>query len=117
TAFASYPDQVFVLRCESSQPGRINFKLRFETQLRAQASAQAGSITVDLRAPSHVDPNYVDSPDPVIYSDVPAEMGMRCRARILVSAEGGSVGCDDGRICVAGADSALLILAVRTSFN
>ena len=44
-----------------SQPGRINFKLRFETQLRAQASAQAGSITVDLRAPSHVDPNYVDS--------------------------------------------------------
>ncbi len=117
TAFASYPDQVFVLRCESSQPGRINFKLRFETQLRAQASAQAGSITVDLRAPSHVDPNYVDSPDPVIYSDAPAEMGMRCRARILVSAEGGSVGCDDGRICVAGADSALLILAVRTSFN
>ena len=47
----------------------------------------------------------------------PPEMGMRCRARILVSAEGGSVGCDDGRICVAGADSALLILAVRTSFN
>ena len=117
TAFISHPDQVMVMRIESGAPARVGFSLRFESQLRAQTRIEGQTLICDLRAPSHVDPNYVNSPNPVIYSDVPEEMGMRCRTAAAVSAEGGSVRSEDGRIIVENADSALIILSARTSFN
>lgn len=117
TAFVSHPDQVLVMHLESDKPGQISFVARFESQLRASISACDGALTADLRAPSHVDPNYVDSPNPVIYSDDPEKMGMRCRTVINVVPDGGALSCADGRISVTGANSALIIMAVRTSFN
>ena len=44
-------------------------------------------------------------------------MGIRCRAVISASADGGNISSADGRINVRGADSAMIIIAARTSFN
>lgn len=117
TAFASHPDQVIIARYESSKPGALELRVRFETQLRAAVSAKADSITADLRAPSHVEPNYIDSPDPIVYLDEPARMGMRCRACVRVAAQGGRVECADGCVRASGADSVMITFAARTSFN
>ena len=117
TSFISYPDQVMVMFIESSKPGSVNFSAQFESQLRSDIIAEGSAICADLRAPSCAKPVYVDEKDAVTYSDDPEKMGIRCRAVISASADGGNIGSADGRINVRGADSAMIIIAARTSFN
>lgn len=117
TAFISYPDQVMVMRIESSAPGTVAFNAHFESQLRYTAYAQGNAIIADLRAPSRALPSYVNDENAVWYSDVPNQMGIRCRTVISVNVDGGFVKTENGEISVANADSATIVIAARTSFN
>ena len=61
-------------------------------------------------------PSYVQDDHPATYGETPDTMGMRARAALRITAQGGSVRCADGGIVVAGADSAVLVFCARTSF-
>jgi alpha-L-fucosidase 2 len=63
--FSSAVDQVIVIRLSCDQPGKLDFGATMDSLLHYQCTA-AGPDTLRLsgKAPAHVDPNYVGSPNP-----------------------------------------------------
>jgi alpha-L-fucosidase 2 len=119
-AFASFPDQVVVLRLGADRPGRVSFTARLASRLRHAAAAEGeDAIALRGRAPSHVDPSYLgDTKDPVRYDEGPGAEGMRFTAIVKAVVRGGTArATPDGRLEVRGADEAILILSAATSFN
>lgn len=116
-AFVSYPDQALIFRLRANQPGQISFRMAFACQLRHEAVAQGGALTLSGRAPSAIRPNYVDDPNPIIYEEDEAKRGMRFCAVARVQNVGGEVVCAGGQVVVKGADEVVIQLTARTSFN
>lgn len=114
-AFISWPDQGMVVRITASEPGAVSFRAELATQVRGTATVDDRQITLDLRAPSRMTPNYVQTDDPSSYAEEPERMGMRARALLRVDARGGGVTADGGALTVTGADSATLFFCARTS--
>jgi alpha-L-fucosidase 2 len=116
--FSSFPDQVIVVRLTCDRPGRIGFRLSADSPLR-HAVETDGSQTLHLRgrAPSHVDPNYLPSDQPIRYGDGQGADGMTFDTRVRVLAEGGRVTSGGSTLDVAGADAVTLLLSSATSFN
>ncbi len=68
------------------------------------------------KAPSHVDPNYVRSDNPVLYD--PAEgKGMRFEALLKVQADGGKVSADRDALRVEHANLVTLFIGGQTGFR
>ena len=118
-AFASFPDQVIVLRLTASQPGALSLAARLESQLRHSIGpGQAGELILKGKAPANVDPSYLGStPQPVAYAETPDGEGMTFEARLKIIAEGGQVAFSQGALRVVGATSVTLLLTAATSFN
>ena len=116
--FSSYPDQVIVIRLTCDRPARISFTASADSPLRYSAEVEGESLLV-LRgkAPAHVDPSYLRSPNPIRYDggDHPEGMGFELRVRVL--AEGGRVTPGGSTVDVQEADSVTLLLSAATSFN
>jgi alpha-L-fucosidase 2 len=100
--FASYPDQVIVVRVTADRPGQVTF------------SATPTS--------PHHRPTWNETLRRVVGTDQLAMLGtvedggMQFEARLLVRAEGGRVELGDTIATVTGANAATLILAGATSF-
>ncbi len=116
--FSSFPDQVIVMRLTCDRPGRIHFTATAESLLRHSAGAD-GTNTLVLRgkAPSHVDPSYLRSPEPILYDEGTNAEGMRFDLHVCALADGGTVGCDGKVLSVTNANSATLLISAGTSFN
>ena len=119
-AFASFPDQVIVLRVSADRPGQVSFTARLASRLR-HATAAEGTEAIALRgrAPSHVDPSYLgETKEPVRYDEGPSAEGMRFTAIVRAVVRGGTVRTTpEGRLEVRGADEAVLFVSAATSFN
>lgn len=116
-AFVSHPDQVIVLRLTADRAGAISFRAGLHCQLRSGVRAGGNRLVLEGIAPSQVDPSYVDSSNPVIYKEQPEKKGMRFAAVLSVEPEGGTLRADGQELCVESADSVMLRLCARTSFN
>jgi alpha-L-fucosidase 2 len=116
--FSSFPDQVIVMRIQCDQPGRISFTARLNSLLHFKTEA-ANNDTLVMRgkAPSHVDPNYLGSKQPIRYDDGPQAEGMTFDCRVRAIAENGAVSCDGQTLAVTNADSVTLLISAGTSFN
>ena len=115
--FVSHPAHALFLRLTADRPGAVNATLRLQSRLEHALHSKANLLTMDLRAPSHSDPVYHSTAEPVAYSEIPAEQGMRCRVQLAVTPVGGSLESDGGALVVRGADALELRLVIRTSFN
>jgi len=115
--FVSAPDQVMVMRISADRPGMISLRAGFICQLRAEVFTEENRMILEGIAPSQVDPSYIDSPDPVIYSEDPAKKGMRFCAMAALDARGGEQKILKEGLEISGADSVILFLAAHTSFN
>ena len=118
--FASFPDQVIVLRVSADRPGRVSFTARMTSRLRhATAAEGTDGIALRGRAPSHVDPSYLgDTKEPVRYDEGPGAEGMRFTAIVRAIVRGGTTRTTpEGRLEVRGADEAVLLVSAGTSFN
>ena len=117
-SFASYPDQVIVVRLACSQPGQISFTVMADSPLRhTVATLNRKLLVMQGRAPSHVDPNYLKTGNPVVYDEGPTPEGMRWLLLVEVLAEGGAVAADGPVICVKKANTVTLLLSASTSYN
>jgi alpha-L-fucosidase 2 len=118
--FASFPDQVIVLRVSADRPGRVSLTARLTSLLR-HATAAEGRDAVALRgrAPSHVDPSYLgDTKDAVGYDEGPGGEGMCFTAIVRAVVRGGTTRTTpEGRLEVREADEAVLFVSAATSFN
>ena len=131
--FASYPDQVIVVRIECDHPGGIGCSLSMSSPLRHRVEYdRSGTIRLLGRCPRQViGPEW----DTVIFYDEeqPEEMTftsmnqrgrpdasagcMRFEARVIVRADGGRLAAAGDRLSVSEADALTLLIAVDTSYN
>jgi len=117
--FASYPDQVIVVRLSADRPGALNFTARLSSLLRftTHAVAADGSVLVG-RCPVHVEPSYRQvEKDAVVYDDRPEGEGMRFEVQLRARCSDGSIFTSAAGLTVQGATSATLLLAAATSYN
>ncbi len=100
-AFASLPDQVIVHRIEADKPGRVGFRAEFETPMPAMV--------------------HIEGDDLVLRGTNTSQQGLpaalRFEARVRVLAQNGTVKAQDRGIVVDGADSAIVLIAIATSFR
>lgn len=118
--FASFPDQVIVVRLTCSHLGHLSFSARLDSPLHHTAAVSEGGRRLILkgRAPAHVEPNYRSVPgEPVVYDDTPNGEGMTFEVHLAVRAEGGAVSSDGGALWVDSADAVTLLISAATSFN
>ena len=117
-AFISAPDHALVIRLTCDQPGKLSFRARLSSRLHhATRTEGANRLIMTGKCPAHIAPNYVNSPDPVIYKDGPDGEGMTYDTRLQILREGGSLTGDGDGLRVEKADRVILVLAAATSFN
>ena len=131
-AFISAPDNILVVRLTCDKPGQLSFRARLTSQLPHISQAiSANMLTLNGKCPSHIEPNYVNAANPVVYEDGPDAEGMTFEARLQILVEGGTSAAegnkkgvidrenaiDGGSLHVENVDSVLLLLTAATSFN
>ena len=112
-AFSSFPDQVIVMRMTSDRLGGLRFKGWIDTLHPHSIQNDANTLKLSGKAPSHSEPSYLQSDEPVIYGDGT----IRFEFRVRVMAEGGSVTVNDQGFQVEGANAVTLLISAGTSFN
>jgi alpha-L-fucosidase 2 len=103
--FASFPDQVIVVRLTASQPGALGFQYSFDSQHTATTVSTSGT---DLILDGKVNKDANTARQQV--SDV------RFRARAKITTEGGTVSTLGSSVIVSDATSATLVLGVASNF-
>jgi hypothetical protein len=96
TAFCCYPDQVMVLHYRAADKKKFSAMLSFATQRGPDAVAiepQALTLTCELKN------------------------GMRCQAKAVVTAQGGTVSSKTGFIALEGVDSFTVVIAIETNYE
>jgi len=115
--FASFPDDVIVVRITASQPGKVNATLRMKSLLRSSTSAQGTSLLLTGKAPKQSLPQYVSTEPAVVYSDVEGE-GMHFASAAHVKTSGGKAEAQpDGSMKVTGASSLVIAVGCATGFR
>jgi alpha-L-fucosidase 2 len=116
-AFCSAPDQVVVVRLATTAPSGMSLTLGLDSPLHSSSEASAdGTLRLTGRAPAHVDPDYLQTPNPVIYD--PAEgKGMRFETALRAVAEGGRVRAEGSRLRIEGAKAVVLLVAAGTGYR
>jgi alpha-L-fucosidase 2 len=115
--FVSAPDNCIVLRFRADKPGRIGFTLRARSHLRSSCSVRGNCLYLEGEAPSDLEPPYVDSDNPVVYSERDEERGMRFTMGVLPLVSGGSLLPGENSLTVNNADSVTLLVDAETSFK
>ncbi|MDR3229580.1 MAG: glycoside hydrolase family 95 protein [Puniceicoccales bacterium] len=115
--FASYPDQVIVIRLTADQKGKINFSGWMSSiQPSAKARAEGNEIIIEGTTISHkagkpgTDYGYRDGK----WRILPPKMKWQSKARIIN--EGGTLTSENGKLTVANADAVTLVLAGATNW-
>jgi len=115
--FSSAVDQVLVVHLACGHPGGFNLSVSMDSLLHFSTKV-AGTDTLCLegKAPTHDDPNYLQTPDPTIYDEAEG-MGMRFGAWLKALPEGGSVVASDNQLTIQGAQAVTLLLAAATGYK
>ncbi|HWK99602.1 MAG TPA: glycoside hydrolase family 95 protein, partial [Parapedobacter sp.] len=103
--FASYPNQVIVLRLTADQKGKINFSSWF-TSLQPSAVTRIENDQIIMEGTT-----IAEKENEVI---LPPQM--RWQSRLKVISDGGTLRVENGRVTVSNANAATLILAGATNW-
>ena len=99
--FASAPDQVIVLRLSADKPGKIEFVAKLTSQQQVTTKAENGLLVMDG-----------------IGGEAMGLKGVtKFQVRVQVQAKGGTVSAADSAVTVRGADSAVLLVSLATSYT
>jgi len=116
--FCSRPDEVIVVRITCDKPGKVTCRAMVDSLLRHEVRTDgAGTLILQGRAPSHVDPSYLRAEAPVRYDKSPRHEGMAFDLRIRAVAEGGAVYDEGGALLVWRADAVTLFASAGTGFR
>ncbi len=121
TAFASFPDQVIVLKQSCNIKESISFHAKLTSKLRHTIHAvSANHIVLKGRCPKHVVPAYlwkVKEKEAVQYVENVKGEGMHFEVHLLIQNEGGKIKVDQDGITIDNADAATLLISAATSYN
>ncbi len=113
----SEPDQALVVNIKADRKGMISFNAGLDSLLVYETHCEKDILVLSGKCPSHVEPNYVEHEDPVIYDEDEDNRAMLFEIRLKVLTSNGKVEINNDVIGVAGADEATLMLTASTSFN
>ncbi len=115
---SSAPDQVIVIRLTADKPGVLNLTIGTKSQLKHQQFVISNSeIEVKGKAPSHLEPNYVNSANPITEEDVTGCRGMRFDWRIIATGKAGTISSDTAGVTIKNGTDILIFISAATSFN
>lgn len=115
--FISHPSQVLAMRFSAKGKEKLTFTAKFSCQLRHECLEEDGTLLLEGLCPSRVEPNYVDSPEPVLYEKVREKTGIRFRAGLKVCRTDGMVEVSSDRVTVSEAREAVLLFGAYSNFN
>ncbi len=140
--FTSHPDNVLAIRLSGDAPGRVSFRVSLDSahpNLKTEAAAPneiavAGQLPgfvirrefdfIESKGDQHkypeiYTPEGARKPNAarVLYGDAIGGKGMRFEVRIQATTEGGTVAADAAGLTVKDATSAVLLVAVASSFS
>jgi alpha-L-fucosidase 2 len=100
-SYASAVDQVIATRVAADRAGALSFRVAFETPMPGAVENDSGHLVLNgLNTSQHG-----------------IEARLRFQARVLVIPQGGQMELRDGSIIVSGADAAIVLVAIATSFR
>ena len=102
---ASHPAQAIAVRIACDKPGRLTFAATLTSPHTGSATARVDGSTLALRGRV------------TQRSRTKTESVLKFEARLRVAASGGKVSVTDAGVNIAGADSAVLLLAAATSYK
>ncbi len=106
--FASYPDNVLVVRLQADKTGALHFDVTLDSIHELHTVASDGyTLVLAGRVKDYVEPRTKDA----------RRCAMTFDARLQVTAEGGRIIAGEGRITVQDADSATLLLTAATNYK
>ncbi len=115
---SSKPDQVIAIHFTSAKPGRLNFTIGIRSQIKSQEYVISNNIIgLKGKAPSHLDPSYVNSEHPNTETDTAGCRGMRFQALVKAVSKDGTITTDTSGIVVQNASDVLVFVTAATSFN
>jgi len=117
SALASAPAGVVVVRLTSDHAGTLGFRVSLEGPLATgPAAAAADELSLILKAPAHVEPEYLeDHPEPIVH-DPRAGHGMHAAVALRVVTDG-EVRATGASLTVIDATDATLVVAATTGFR
>ncbi|MGA2704754.1 MAG: glycoside hydrolase family 95 protein [Isosphaeraceae bacterium] len=115
--FVSQPDQILVVRLTASRPGTLGFTARLASRLHFRTQAKDNVLVLRGKAPAHVDPNYYNSPNPIVYAPTDDGEGMSFECHLRANAGEGTITVKDDALRIEHAGSVTLLLSAATSFN
>ncbi len=115
--FASAPDQAVVVRLTTDAPAGLTLTVAIDSPVQSNSQTE-GNATLRLigKAAAQVEPNYVNSRNPVIYDRAEGK-GMRFEARIDASIEGGTMRSTGSRVRIEGAEIVTLLISAKTGYR
>jgi len=116
--FASAPAQCIVIKLSADQLKKLSVTIDASSLLRNQKTVQNQSVVLKGKAPSHVDPNYIDyNKEPIVYEDPSGCRGMRFELIIKPVIKDGVMNSDGNKLVIKNASEILLFVSAATSFN
>jgi alpha-L-fucosidase 2 len=115
---SSAPDQVIVIRLTADKARQLNFKIATNSQLKHHPVVISNTeIAVKGKAPSHLEPSYVNASNPLTQDDTSGCRGMRFEYLIKATSKDGVISSDTSGITVKNATEVLIFFSAATSFN
>jgi len=108
TVFASYPDQVIVIRTTADKPGSVGFTVSLATpHVEHEVRAAEDMIILSGKVADYIDKRTKELTPSTI----------RFEVRAVVRPEGGTLVATDGTLRVAGADAVTILLTAATNYR
>ena len=116
--FVSAPANVLVMRIRADQPHQLSMQIASRSALHFETRADAGTLILHGKAPSHVDPSYFNvNKEPIIYDDPAHCRGMRFEMLVKPIVKDGVVDVSAEQINITNASEVMLLVSAATSFN
>jgi alpha-L-fucosidase 2 len=117
-AFVSAPAQLLVTRLTASRKGALSATIRLKSPLRSKTTAPDDhTLHLTGKAPSESAPNYLETDDPILYSEVDGE-GMHFASALRAQLVDGTIKKQpDGSLSIEGATTVTLLLGMATGYR
>lgn len=118
-SFISCPADVMAIKLSADRPGMLSFSVDLIPSLNADKGTKDNFVFFGGTAPVIEWPLGVgqDPEDYMRYGETPETKGMKYYAEARVIPKGGTLKEENETIAVDGADSAVILVNIRTSFN
>jgi len=114
---ASFPQQLLILRLSADRPGALSLRVGLDSSIRHRTLCERENLVLQGACPSHVEPSYRKSEDPVVYDDAPSARSIQFEIRVSAQLKGGVLTTEGAELRIEAADEVVLFLGIATTFQ